>query len=385
MDILENEQGRETQRSPWLARLVAGIAAAAIAVAVVPTLLSDLSSSSPSASAEATPPPVETAAPSPASPAPSPLSLREPTQTNAHVLLAGRQLSILDVDGGHTHTLFLPEAYGSARPGGVTRLPDVTVVLAERPPSVNDPNAEVFAIQDTGVTIPLGIAATVLPASHDSVWLSKQEEDESRTIRLVGIDGLERLPAQTLPAGLRLVAVQPSTLVLGVRPFGREPERIIEWDPVSGTEKNVLAQRGLVHDADGNRLLWQECSDCTLQTYDWATGMSTPLAPLPADLQLTGGASLSPDGRHWAGIVTVDDSSDRLAVVLGHLPGSEYAERTSTHLDLPSIGRVGRPRMSWSESGWLFVSTGYSLWAVSPGPHQAFALDAPDHDGIAAW
>ena len=84
--------------------------------------------------------------------------------------------------------------------------------------------------------------------------------------------------------------------------------------------------------------------------------------------------------------MATNTSPNRRAVVIGHLPGTRYADSVSVVLDdLPAVGRAGRPRLAWSASGWLFVSTGYSLWAVSPGPHQAFTLDAPDHDSIAAW
>ncbi len=384
MDVLENEHDRESHRSAWLPRLAGGAAAVAVALAVVPTLFNGLAGPTEGGALPA-PTPLDgaTASPLPAKGSAAP-QLRQPTVTNAHVLLATDNLSILDVDGGHTHTLFLPESYGSARPGGVLRVANVTVMLA-RPPSQAGLglNSQAFVVQDNGVTSSLGTASQVLPATEDAVWLTERGYG-GRTVRLMGIDGVERLSARPLPPDLRLVASGPSTLLLGA-PFGEDPDRIVDWDPVTGDEKAVLANPGLVHDADTNRVLWQECQQCVLQSYERATGASTPLSALPEGWRLTSRASLSPDGRHWSGVVATAAAPDRRTIVMGHLPGSEYVDSISTHLDLPSIGRVGRPRTSWSESGWLFVSTGYSLWAVSPGPHQAFALDAPDHDSIAAW
>lgn len=384
MDVLENERDRDSARSPLLARFVGGVAAIAVAIAVVPTLIDDLTGSSPPETVP-TPAPLGDAAPEPTASQPSPLTLREPTQTGAHVLLTGRQLSILDVDAGHIHTLFLPVSYGSARPGGVLRVADSTVVLAERPANAGPGlNSEAFVVQDSGVTLSLGTASQILAATPDAVWLT-QANDGGRTIRLVGVDGTERLAARALPRNLRLVAPgSTSTLLLGV-PFEEAPDRIVEWDPIRGEVTRVLAEQGHVHDADETRVLWQECDQCPLQAYDRATAVNATVEALPDGWQLTGRATLSPDGRHWAAMVATSDAPDRRSVVIGHLPGTQYADSISSHLDLPPIGRVGRPRLSWSESGWLFVSTGYSLWAVSPGPHQDFAIDAPDHDSIAAW
>jgi hypothetical protein len=381
MDVLDNERDRDSTRSPWLGRFVGGVAAIAVALAVVPTLIDGLTGSGPVQA----PTPSPVAAPASASDLATPLTLREPTQTGAHVLLTGRQLSILDVDAGHMHTLFLPSAYGSARPGGVLRVADSTVVLAERPPSAGPGlNSEAFVVQDSGVTLSLGTASQILPATPDAVWLT-QANGGGRTIRLVGVDGAERLAARPLPRNLRLVAPGSTSTVLLGTPVEEPRDRIVEWDPVTGEVTRVLAEQGHVHDADEARVLWQECDQCQLQTYDRITAATTAVEPLPDGWQLTGRATLSPDGRHWAAMVATSDEPDRRSVVIGHLPGTQYADSISTHLDLPPIGRVGRPRLSWSQSGWLFVSTGYSLWTVSPGPHQAFGLDAPDHDSIAAW
>ena len=267
MDVLENERDRDSARSPLLVRFVGGVAAIAVAIAVVPTLIDDFTGSSPS-EALPSPAPLGAAAPEPMASQPSPLTLREPTQTGAHVLLTGPQLSILDVDGGHIHTLFLPLSYGSARPGGVLRVADSTVVLAERPASAGPGlNSEAFVVQDSGVTLSLGTASQILAATPDAVWLT-QANDGGRTIRLVGVDGTERLAARALPRNLRLVAPgSTSTLLLGV-PFGEAPDRIVEWDPIRGDVTRVLAEQGRVHDADETRVLWQECDQCPLQAYD---------------------------------------------------------------------------------------------------------------------
>src|SRR5687767_7410964 len=110
MDVLENEQDRDTQRSPWLARVVGGVAAVAVGVAVLPALLGDIAGPSDVAAAPSATP--LDAADSPSAPASSssPPLLRQPTVTNAHVALSTDSLSILDVDGADTHTLFLPES-----------------------------------------------------------------------------------------------------------------------------------------------------------------------------------------------------------------------------------------------------------------------------------
>jgi hypothetical protein len=382
MDVLENEQDRDPQRSPWLARVVGGVAAVAVGVAVLPTLLGDIAGPSDVAAAPSATP--LDAADSPSAPASSssPPLLRQPTVTNAHVALSTDSLSILDVDGADTHTLFLPESYGGARPGSVQRIGDATVMLAEPQQTGAGPNSHAFVVHDNGVTVPLGIAARMLPASNDAVWLTRRDADRE-SVRLVGLDGVERLAARPLPSELRVMAA--GTLLLLGAPVGGRAGQIVEWDPVTGDTKAVLATWGLVHDANAQRMLWQECNRCEVQSYDRDTGVSHPLARLPDDYRLTGRASLSPDGRHWSGVVSTAAEPTRRSIVIGHLPGSQYADSMSFHLDVPAVGRVSGPRMSWSESGWLFVSTGYSLAAVSPGPHQAFSLQVPDHDSIAAW
>jgi hypothetical protein len=146
----------------------------------------------------------------------------------------------------------------------------------------------------------------------------------------------------------------------------------------------VLADSGAIHDADHRRVLWQECGDCPLQSYDRRSGTSTQVTPLPDGWRLGGRVHLSGDGRHWSVAAAASSTPDRRSIMIGHLPGTPDAEEITTVADVPAIGRSSGPRMSWSPSGWLFVSTGYDLWAVSPDPHQAFALEANDHHGIAA-
>ena len=77
MDVLENERDRDSARSPLLVRFVGGVAAIAVAIAVVPTLIDDFTRSSPS-EALPSPAPLGAAAPEPMASQPSPLTLREP-------------------------------------------------------------------------------------------------------------------------------------------------------------------------------------------------------------------------------------------------------------------------------------------------------------------
>jgi hypothetical protein len=380
MDVLDNDQDRETHRSPWLVRLAGGAAAIAVAIAVFPQLLDNLGNpreAAPAASAEPTP------AAGPSRHAQSVPTLPPETQTAAHVVLAADRLSVLDVDGGHTLTLMLPERYHSARPGDVVRLGETTVVLAGPPrTSAYEFSTRAFAVNDSGSAVDLGSATQLLPASSDAVWLTHRRNGQ-RMLRQVGLDGTERLPARALPRDLRVVDAGPSSVLLGAQ-FGERPMPIVDWDPASGQVITEIADAGLVHDSDASRVLLQECDECALRSYDRTTGVDTALTALPAGWQLTSRASLSPDGRHWSGVVSTTTQPTRRSIVIGHLPGSQYEADHSLLLDLPAVGRVAGPRMSWSSSGWLFVSTGYSLWALSPGPHQAFALDVRDHDGMAA-
>jgi hypothetical protein len=380
MDLLENEQDRESSRSPWLGRFTVGVVAVAVTMAVLPALLDDLQASRdmPQAGSAAPSPPAV-----PTQQAQVPPTLPPQTQTAAHVVLAADALSVLDVDGRQTQTLMLPERYRSARPGDVVRLGDTTVVLAGPPrTSAYEFNTRAFAVTDQGSAVDLGSATQLLPASGDAVWLTHQR-DGQRMLRLMGLDGQERLPPRALPRDVGVVGAGPSTVLLGAQ-FGERPVRIVDWDPATGQVTSVLMDSGLVHDADAHRVLLQGCEECPLQSYERASGSQTALAQLPDGWRLAGRASLSPDGRHWSAVVAETREPTRRSIMIGHLPGSAYADDHSLLLDLPAVGRVTGPRMSWASSGWLFVSTGYSLWALSPGPHQAFALDVRDHDGMAA-
>ncbi len=303
--------------------------------------------------------------------------------TAAQIALAADRLDILDVDGGETRTLALPETYRSARSGAVLRLGETTVLLAA-PPRTNayEFSMEAFAIADDGRTTELGVASQLLPATRHTVWLA-QRRDGLPTVRLVGLDGTEKLAPQTLPPQTRVVGGASSTVLLGAF-FGDMPTRIVDWDPTTGQVVAVLAESGLVHDADQRHVLWQDCAECPLQAYDRVTGASSPASSLPDGSRLGGRAQLAHDGRHWSVAAATAEAPSRRSIVIGHLANTENADSTSTVLNLPAIGRSTGPRMSWSSSGWLFVSTGYSLWTVSPEPHHAFMVDADDHYGIAA-
>jgi hypothetical protein len=295
VDLLDAEPEKPSHSARWLMRLLGVAASIALAITVVPRLLGSLqpvrdgspaSSVSPHADqhAEAAP------------------TLPSDMHTASRIVLAADRLDILDIDGGDTLTLPLPATYRSSRSGALLRASETTVLLAA-PPRTNayEFNLQAFAVADDGQTTDLGIASQLLSATEDAVWLV-QRRGGLPTIRLVGVDGAERMPPRTLPADARVV--------------------------------------GRVH--------------------------------------------LSGDGRHWSVAAAASSTPDRRSIMIGHLPGTPDAEEITTVADVPAIGRSSGPRMSWSPSGWLFVSTGYDLWAVSPDPHQAFALEANDHHGIAA-
>jgi hypothetical protein len=376
VEILDAEPARASRSAPWLARMVGAGAAIALTIAVLPTLLGSLQpgddASSPSAelsnsgqAAESVP------------------ALPPDARTAARIVLAADRLDVLDIDGGRTVTLQLPPTYRSSRSGAVLRSTDTTALLAA-PPRTNayEFSMKALAVADDGQTTDLGTASQLLRATEDAVWLT-QRQNGRPTVRLVGLDGLDRIPTRLLPAQARVVAATPTTVLLGAA-FGEAPTRLLDWDPGTGLVEAVVSESGVIHDANDRHVLWQECDGCPLQSYDRQTQVSRRLTPLPDGWQFGGRVHLSPDGRHWSVAAATSTAPDRRSIMIGHLPTTADADTITTVVTVPAIGRSSGPRMSWSPSGWLFVSTGYDLWAVSPDPHEAFTLDVDEHHGIAA-
>jgi hypothetical protein len=232
----------------------------------------------------------------------------------------------------------------------------------------------------------LGLGSRVLPATPDSVWLVRRG-GARRTVALVGVDGVVRRPPRPLPQAVDVSGVAAGgRLVVGAR-WPDEPGPLLLWDPASGRVARMLARAAIVHSSDARQVVWSACAaDCPLVVTRLADGSTRPLGLVPSERgqSIAGRLRLSPDGRHYAVLVSRPDSVG-LDLLVGHLPGSSRAGTFA----MPLRGLAGplgqRPRLSYARSGWLFVSTGERVYAVRPGPHNAVALDfLPRHERMAA-
>jgi len=157
------------------------------------------------------------------------------------------------------------------------------------------------------------------------------------------------------------------------------------WDTATARVTRTFSRAAILHSSDDRHVVWSACSlGCPLVVTRVADGSTRPLGPLPHRSAVANRLRLSPDGQHYAVLVSRSDTAG-LDLVIGHLPGSPRAASASTPLQGLTTPPGHRPRLSFARSGWLFVSTGDRVYAVGPGPHRAVALDTlPRHERMVA-
>jgi hypothetical protein len=300
--------------------------------------------------------------------------------TSATILLRGAGAVLVDVDTGHR--VPLPDMVDWSGAGDTVLLGRTVVTVVGRGQLAG---RQVVALEpDDRHLTSLGPGSRVLPATPDSVWLVHRG-DARRTVARVGLDGGLRLPPRPLPSRLDVSGAATSRqLVVGAR-WPSAPGPLMVWDVVAGRATRILSRAAVVHSSDRRHVVWSACSTgCPLMATRLGDASTRSLGQLPAGFAIASRLRLSPDGRHYA-VLASRGGAAGLDLLVGHLPGSPRAGAVSSPLRGLTTGPNQRPRLSYARSGWLFVSTGDQVYAVGPGPHVAFALDAlPRHERMVA-
>ena len=368
---------RETAHSPWLARLVRRPAAIAWR--------------SPSCRRLSTTPPAPARpgrCPRPLTstrralprvrPARRPLTLREPTRTGRARLLTGVSCPFSTWTPAHSHSV--PARSYAARAGGVLRVADSTVVLAERPASAG-PGLNSRGVRRSG------------QRRHALAWHRRRRSCPPSPTRLL-TQGRRRGPfassASTGQNGSRPAHVpEPALGRAGVdlhvapRHPGRGTAGPASWSLTGHRRGDARPSRAGPRSRRrrGTGAL-AGVRPCQLQTYDRFTAATTALEPLPDGWQLTGRASLSPtDGTGQP--CGHERSARRRSRGDRHLP-ARSTPTAQHHLDLHRSAASAGRGCSWVESA------GYScrrLLAVDgqPGTASGVRSGRTCHDSIAAW
>jgi hypothetical protein len=383
VEVLEQGGTGRSQRPHlpgWIGRVAFAAVLAGTAFVALPSLRGD---PTPAGTPEQQQPArLPTAAPGPVGPrVPSHRPGEPGLGTSALILLRTPGALVVDVDSGSRTPLPNTVDWSGS---GDTLLLGHTVVTASGRGSVAGSNRQVLALRPDGATVRLGYGSRVLAATPDSVWLIRRGDDR-RTVTQVGLDGEVRLPPRPLPRGVDVSGVAAGgRLVVGSR-WPSEPGPLMLWDTATGRVTRTFSRAAILHSSDDQHIVWSACSpDCPLVVTRLADGSTRPLGMLPAGSAVAGRLRLSPDGQHYAVLVSRSDAAG-LDLVVGHLPGSPRAGSVSMPLRGLGTPPGQRPRLSFARSGWLFVSTGDRVYAVGPGPHGAMALDTlPRHERMVA-
>lgn len=301
--------------------------------------------------------------------------------TSALVLLRTPGAMVVNVDTGER--IPLPDTVDWSG-SGQTLLLGSTVVTVTGTGSFAAANRLVLALHPDGKVVALGYGSRILRATADSVWLVRRG-DTGRTVTRVGLDGAVRFESRPLPGSVDVSGTTArGRLVVGSR-WPSEPGPLGVWDPVAGRVVRTLSRAAIVHTSDDRHVVWSACSPrCPLVVTSLVDGSTRSLGPLPDGPGIAGRLRLSPDGRHFA-VLMLRGGAPGVDLVIGHLPGTPRAGMVSTPLRGLATVPGQRPRLSYAQSGWLFVSTGDRVYAVAPGPHNAMELKSlPRHERMVA-